>query len=198
MGKLKSDLINIAIFASGSGTNAENIIKYFDSNQNVQIALVLTNKKDAFVLERAKQYSVSTAYVTKEQFNNPEILIDILKEHKIDFIVLAGFLLLIPPFLIKEYPNRIINIHPALLPKFGGKGMYGSKVHKAVLEQKEKESGISIHYVNENYDEGKLIFQSRFPLTENTSLSDLEKKIHQEEYIHYPAVIEKTINLIFG
>lgn len=191
-------MINIAIFASGSGTNAENIIKYFKTNEKINIALVLSNKKDATVLERAQKHSVPNIFLSKEDFKDPNKLLSILDNSKIDFIVLAGFLLLIPEFLINRFPNKIINIHPALLPKFGGKGMYGSNVHKAVLEQNEKESGISIHFVNENYDEGKLIFQSRFPIDENTGLSELEEKIHAEEYKHYPAVIEKTINLIFG
>ncbi len=191
-------MINIAIFASGSGTNAKNIIRYFQSSKNVKTALVISNKEDAFVLERAQKLNVPTKFISREEFKDQETLLAILKKYEIDFIVLAGFLLLIPEFLIKEFPNKIINIHPALLPKFGGKGMYGSNVHKAVLDQNEKESGISIHYVNEKYDEGKLIFQSRFPINENTDLSDLEEKIHQEEYKHYPTVIEKTINLIFG
>jgi phosphoribosylglycinamide formyltransferase-1 len=186
---------NIAIFASGSGTNAENIIKYFSNSDTVKVNLVLANKKDAFVLKRIKPYNIEGLFLPRSEFRNTETLIPILDSSEIDFIVLAGFLQLIPEFLIEKYPKKIINIHPALLPKFGGKGMYGSNVHRAVLEAKEKESGISIHYVNEHFDEGELIFQSKFPINENTSLEELERKIHIEEYDHYPRIIEKTINL---
>lgn len=191
-------MINVAIFASGSGTNAEKIIQHFQDNIQIQICLVLSNKADAGVHARAKKYGIKSLTYSRNDFNRSEVLLHTLKEHKIDFVVLAGFLLLIPEFLIQEYPNKIVNIHPALLPKFGGKGMYGSNVHKAVLAAKEKESGISIHLVNEHYDEGKIIFQSKFELAENETLESLEEKIHAEEYKHYPSVIEKTINLIIS
>jgi phosphoribosylglycinamide formyltransferase-1 len=191
-------LINIAIFASGSGSNAENIVKYFRNHRNIRVALILSNREDAYVLERAKNLDIPAVYLSKNDFRNPDVILPKLSSSKIDFIVLAGFLLLIPYFLIEAYPDRIVNIHPALLPKFGGKGMFGSNVHRAVLEAGEKESGISIHYVNENYDEGRIIFQSAFEITPEMSLEKLESKIHEEEYRHYPPVIEKTINLIFG
>ncbi len=146
---------NIAIFASGSGTNAENIIKYFANDEIVNIALIISNKKDAFVHERVKSYGIESVTFSKNDFETTDKVLDILKEREIDFIVLAGFLLKVPENLINAYPDGIINIHPALLPKYGGKGgMYGDNVHKAVVENGEKESGITIHYVNENYDEG--------------------------------------------
>lgn len=198
MGKLKEPLINIAIFASGSGTNAEKIAQYFKDHPKIRVARILSNKADAFVLERAKRLHIPATFLSKKEFNDPQVLVPMLKSSKINFIVLAGFLLLIPSFLIDAFPDRIINIHPALLPKFGGKGMYGSNVHKAVLEAGEKETGISIHFVNERYDEGKIIFQSSFEITPGMRLEELEFKIHEEEYRHYPHVIEKTINLIFG
>jgi len=184
---------NIAIFASGSGTNAENIINYFKNNDDVNIALIVSNKKDAYVLERAKKYGIRTSVLPKKDFQNKEKVLQLLKENNIDFIVLAGFLLLIPEFLIDEYPDKIINIHPALLPKYGGKGMYGDNVHKAVIEAKEKESGITIHYVNKDYDKGEIIFQAKCKIDENDSYQDLASKIHSLEYEYFPKIIEQVL-----
>ncbi len=187
-------MINIAIFASGSGTNAENIIKYFADNQNIKISVVLTNKADAFVLQRAEKLSVPTAVFNREEFYNSDKVLNILKQYDTNLIVLAGFLWLIPTNLTNNYPNKIINIHPALLPAYGGKGMYGDNVHKAVVQNKETESGITIHYVNEKYDEGEIIFQSKC-LVEPTDTPDLlAKKIHKLEYAHFPKVIEQVAN----
>lgn len=190
-------MINIAIFASGSGSNAENIFEYFKNSEKIKVSLILSNRKNAYVLERAEKMNVEGIYVYKDKFNNKDELLSILQERNIDFIVLAGFLLLIPEFLIEAFPNKIINIHPALLPKFGGKGMYGDNVHRAVLEAEEKESGITIHYVNKDYDKGKIIFQESFEIEENMRMEELVEKIHELEYNHFPKVIEKTINLTF-
>lgn len=188
-------MYKIAIFASGSGSNAENIAYYFRDNDKIKVSLIISNKKDAFVHERAKSLNIPSRYLSPKEIKEESALMQVLKEFDIDFIVLAGFLLLIPEFLIREFPNRIVNIHPALLPKYGGKGMYGSNVHKAVLANNESETGITIHYVNKEYDEGEIIFQSSFKIAENESFESLEKKIHEEEYKHFPSVIEKTINL---
>lgn len=150
---------NIAIFASGSGTNAENIIRYFEGNDSVRVKLVLSNRKDAYVLERAHRLGVPCRAFPKSDWEIAESILDLLREHQIDLIVLAGFLLRIPDALLHAYPNKIINIHPALLPKFGGKGMYGDRVHEAVVMAGESESGITIHYIDEHYDEGSIIFK---------------------------------------
>jgi len=183
----------IAIFASGSGTNAENIITYFAHNQSVKVELILCNKPDALVLERAKKYHIDTFVFSRTDFYESEIVDRVLKEKNIDYIVLAGFLWLIPNQLIKNYPKCIINIHPALLPKYGGKGMFGMKVHEAVIQNKEKESGITIHYVNEHYDEGGIIFQATCNIESDETPETLAVKIHVLEYKHFPEIIEKWV-----
>ena len=184
----------IAIFASGNGSNAENIINYFKENKNVSVSLIVSNKKDAFVLERAKNNNISFVYIPTSSFSQDHVLADLMKKHAISFIVLAGFLLKIPSSLISTFQNKIINIHPALLPKYGGKGMYGSYVHEAVIENKEKESGISIHYVNENYDEGDIVFQAKCDIMATDNPESLAKKIHALEYKHFPLIIDKLLN----
>ncbi len=184
---------NIAIFASGSGTNAENIIRYFEKNDSIKVELVLSNKKDAYVLERATRLGVSCAVFTKDYWAEGREVLDLLKEHSIDFIVLAGFLLRVPDVLLHVYPNKIINIHPALLPKFGGKGMYGDRVHEAVVAAGEKESGITIHYINEHYDEGDIVFQATCPVLPSDSPADVAKKVHALEYQHFSVVIEQLV-----
>lgn len=186
-------MTRIAIFASGSGTNAENIIKHFASNEKIEIACVVTNKKDAFVLKRAENLNIESKFFSKEDFFDSTNVIKYLIEKKINFIVLAGFLLKIPQNIINLFPQNIINIHPALLPKFGGKGMYGDNVHKAVVESKETETGITIHYVNENYDEGAIIFQEKCPVLETDTYEDVAKKVHALEYTHFPIVIENIL-----
>jgi len=186
-------VMNIAIFASGSGTNAENIINYFANNKFVNISLILSNKKEAYVLERAKNHSLASFIFNKNQFYNSTEVLDLLKKKKIDFIVLAGFMWLVPENLIKNYPSKIINIHPALLPKYGGKGMYGNNVHKAVVENKERESGITIHFVNEHYDDGTIIFQAKCEVEEFDTFEDVANKIHLLEYEHFPKIIEHVI-----
>jgi phosphoribosylglycinamide formyltransferase 1 len=186
-------MTRIAIFASGSGSNAENIAIYFSGNPKVEVSLILTNNKNAFVLERAKKLGIKSLIFNKEQFSKTDEILRFLAKNDINLIVLAGFLLKIPENLIKTFPDKIINIHPALLPKFGGKGMYGDKVHQSVVEAKETESGITIHYVNENYDEGKIIFQTKCPVLPSDTYKDVAAKIHQLEYEHFPKVIESLI-----
>jgi phosphoribosylglycinamide formyltransferase-1 len=183
----------IAIFASGSGTNAENIIKYFQNSSKIEIVLVLSNNKNAFVLERAAKLGIESTVFDKATFTDTDDIVRLLKARGIDSIVLAGFLWLIPKNLITAYHNKIINIHPALLPKYGGKGMYGMHVHKSVISNKEKESGISIHYVNEKYDDGDIIFQAKCTVKENDTPEMLAEKIHALEYEHFPKVIEVWI-----
>ncbi|MBI2280918.1 MAG: phosphoribosylglycinamide formyltransferase [Bacteroidetes bacterium] len=178
----------IAIFASGSGSNAENIYNYFKENSEVNISLILTNNPNAFVLERAKKLGIKSLVFNKEQFSKTDEILQYLLQNDINLIVLAGFLLKIP-----ENLHKIINIHPALLPKYGGKGMFGDKVHQSVIANHEKESGITIHLVNENYDEGKIIFQAKCNILLTDKPEDLAKKIHVLEYEHFPKVIEKLL-----
>ena len=187
-------MTRIAIFASGSGSNAENIANHFSNNTEVKIQLFLTNKPNAFVLERAKKLGINSLVFNKKQFSETDEILGVLTENNIDLIVLAGFLLKIPENLIKAYPSKIVNIHPALLPKFGGKGMYGDNVHKAVVHSKEKESGITIHYVNKNYDEGEIIFQAKCPVLPSDSFEDVAQKIHGLEYEYFPKVIDALIH----
>lgn len=184
---------NIAIFASGSGTNAENIIRYFQENDLIRVALVLSNRSDAYVLERAHRLQVPSEVFLKEDWVSGEQILALLHEYHIDFIVLAGFLVRVPERLLHAYPDKIINIHPALLPKFGGKGMYGDRVHEAVVAAGEKESGITIHYINEHYDEGNAIFQATCPVLPTDSPDDVAKKVHALEYEYFPQVIEQVL-----
>lgn len=183
-------MTRIAIFASGSGSNAENIFNYFKKDDTVDISLILTNKPNAFVIERAKNLGVKSLVFTKSDFLETDHILHFLKENDINLIVLAGFLLKIPEKLIKAYPNKIVNIHPALLPKYGGKGMYGNNVHKAVVAAKETESGITIHFVNENYDEGEIIFQAKCSVIESDTFENVASKIHALEYEHFPKAID--------
>ena len=184
---------NIVLMASGSGSNAENIIKYFREKNILHNFHIITNKKDAFVLDRAKNLNVSSEVITKKQ-NDEGVLLDRINELKPDLIVLAGYLLLFPAEIVALYPNKIINIHPALLPKFGGKGMYGSFVHDAVVANKETETGITIHFVSEHYDEGAVIFQAKTTVAEKDTALDVAAKVHELEYEHFPKVIEKLLN----
>ncbi|MGV8946865.1 MAG: phosphoribosylglycinamide formyltransferase [Lutibacter sp.] len=182
----------IAILASGSGTNAENIINYFKNSDLISVTLVLSNKKDAKVLERATNLGISNRNFHKSDFIDTNVVLNLLKE-RADYLILAGFLLKIPKKMIEAFPNRIINIHPALLPKYGGKGMYGMQVHNAIVENREKQTGITIHYVNENYDEGAIIFQKSFEVLESDTAEDVAQKIHLLEYEFFPKIIEKVI-----
>lgn len=184
----------IAILASGNGSNAENIIRYFQSRGNeAEVALVISNKADAKVLSRAEALGVPSIVVPKRDFNNEEFLTELMRDNRIDFIVLAGFLLMIPDFLISLYPEKIVNIHPSLLPKYGGKGMYGSHVHEAVVAAGEKESGITIHLVNEHCDGGRIVFQAKVPVDRDDTPDDVATKVHALEYAHFPHVIEKLV-----
>ncbi|MFH0866117.1 MAG: phosphoribosylglycinamide formyltransferase [Bacteroidota bacterium] len=185
--------MNIALFASGSGTNAQRIIEYFSGNTDIKVAAVLSNKNDAYVLQRAQKLNVPSFVFSAKELKETDIVEQKLEEYKIDFIVLAGFLLMVPPSLIKKFHDKIINIHPALLPKYGGKGMYGEHVHKAVITAGEKESGISIHYVNENYDEGNIIFQARCEVLKNDTPETLASRIHELEHKYYPVILEKIM-----
>jgi len=180
-----------AIFASGSGSNAERIITFFEGNNSITFPVIISNRADAFVHERAKKLGVQSFTFNRLQFENGDVL-SFLKSNSIDFIVLAGFLLKIPEALISAYPNRIINIHPALLPKYGGKGMYGHYVHEAVVAAGEKETGITIHYVNENYDEGQIIFQARCKVLPTDSPDSVAAKVHELEYRYFPEIIKRT------
>ncbi len=182
----------IAILASGSGTNAEAIIQHFKGSDKVKIATIASNKKDAYVLERAQKYDIPYFSFTKKEMEEG-LLEQSLLGIEVDLIVLAGFLLKVPDELIKKFPNRIINIHPALLPKFGGKGMYGSRVHEAVKEKGEKETGITIHYVNEKYDDGRIIFQESVPVNEGDSPDEIAQKVHELEHKYFPKVIESLL-----
>ena len=188
--------MNIAIFASGSGTNAENISKYFQKSASIKVKLVISNKSDAYVLQRAKNLNIDSLYMNKEELADKNYLIDVLKDNKIDLIVLAGYLKLIPAFLIEAFPNRIINIHPALLPKFGGKGMYGMHVHRAVVEKQEAETGITVHYVNAKYDEGNIIAQFKCVLDKSDTPENVADKIHILEMENFPQTIENLIETI--
>jgi len=188
--------INIAIFVSGSGTNCENLIKYFADSERVCCALVVSNKADAYALVRAERLGVPTAVMPKVQLNDERLMMALMQQHHIDFIVLAGFLPLVPNFLIDAYPRRIINIHPALLPKFGGKGMWGHHVHEAVKAAGETETGMTVHYVTPVCDSGEIIAQYRTPLSPDDTIDDIAEKEHQLEMKYFPKIVEKVLNEI--
>lgn len=183
--------LRIAIFASGSGSNAENIVHYFSGSSEFQFPLIISNQPNAYIHKRAETLKIPSFTFTKEQFFDAKPVLELLTEYNIDAIVLAGFLLKIPTLLIQHFPDKIINIHPALLPKFGGKGMYGARVHQAVKEAGEPETGITIHYVNENYDDGNIIFQARCPISATDTAEMIAAKVHLLEHEYYPQVIEK-------
>jgi phosphoribosylglycinamide formyltransferase-1 len=182
----------IVIFASGSGTNAQRIVEYFADYTNINIVSIFCNNPNAYVIERAAKMKIPCQLFSKDDFLSGKVLSD-LELYNPSLIVLAGFLWLIPPQMVKAFPDRIINIHPALLPKYGGKGMYGMRVHESVIENCETESGITIHLVNEKYDEGNVLFQAKCVVNEFDTPDDLAEKIHQLEYEHFPKVIEKLL-----
>ena len=187
-------MIKIAIFASGSGTNAQRITEYFrDRPGFIAVDLILSNRKDAFVLERAKNLGIPSVTFSRQEFYGTYHISDLLKQHSIEYVILAGFLWLIPDSLLKVYPDKILNIHPALLPGYGGKGMYGMKVHEAVISNHDKESGITVHLVNERYDEGQILFQAKCIIEESDTPESLAEKIHALEYQYFPRVIEHYI-----
>lgn len=183
----------IAVFASGNGTNCENIIKYFSQSTIAKVNLVVSNNANSKVVERAKNLGVDVRIIGKEDLKNNNLVLKLLEEYNISYIVLAGFLLFIPEFLIEAFKNKIVNIHPSLLPKYGGKGMYGMNVHEAVRRNNEKESGITIHIVNNEYDKGNIIAQFTTPLSATDTANDISAKVHELEYAYYPKVIEKLI-----
>lgn len=187
---------NIAIFASGNGTNAERIVTYFAKKEIAQVSLVLTNKKDAGVIERSKRLQISCLVFDRNTFYQTDEIILTLKKNQIDLVVLAGFLWLVPKNILETYPNRIVNIHPALLPKYGGKGMFGHHVHEAVIDSEDKTSGITIHFVNEKYDDGQIIFQKEVEIEAGETPDSLAEKIHKLEYRHFPEVIESLLQKI--
>ncbi|MFM7021434.1 MAG: phosphoribosylglycinamide formyltransferase [Flavobacteriales bacterium] len=185
--------MNIAVFASGSGSNAQRIFEHFEKHPSIKVALLVCNKPDAFVIERAKKFGIPVLLINKSSFADENFFLAELKKFNIDFIVLAGFLWLIPPYLVKAFSDKMVNIHPALLPKYGGKGMHGMHVHKAVCENKEKESGITIHYVNEIYDSGAIIFQATCNV-DGLAPEDIAKAVLQLEHEHFPKVVEKLLS----
>jgi len=184
---------NIAIFASGSGTNAQKLIEYFSNKKTAKVKLILSNNADALVLERARKFSITARIFDRDDLYTYGKVLKMLLENDIYFIVLAGFLWLIPDEILDHFPGRVVNIHPALLPDYGGKGMYGSRVHRAVIDNKEKESGISIHYVNSRYDEGDIIFQARCDVRPDDSPESLAERIHMLEHQYYPRIVEEVI-----
>lgn len=186
-------MLNIAIFASGTGSNAKKIIEHFKTNSDIQVKLVVSNKKTAAVLDMAASFGIDTKVITRKEFYNTTDLLTTLSEYSIDFIALAGFLWLIPTYLVEAYPRKMVNIHPALLPKFGGKGMYGSHVHEAVAAAQEPISGMTIHFVNEQYDEGNIIFQAHCYLTPNDTPKDIARKVLVLEHQYFSQVIEQLL-----
>lgn len=185
--------MNIAIFVSGSGSNCENIIQYFQNNKQANIALVVSNRSDAYALVRAKRLNVPTEVLPKAEFNNQEMVMKLMADYRIDFIVLAGFLLMIPDWLISAYQHRMINLHPALLPKFGGIGMYGHYVHEAVRKANETETGMTVHWVSPVCDGGEIIAQFRTPITPDDTPDDIAAKEYVLEMKHFPQVIEAIL-----
>lgn len=185
---------NIAIFASGSGTNAENLIRFFRTHPVARVKLVLTNRPGAKVIERAQSYHIETFVFDRDGFYHTGEVAAVLEEKGIDFIVLAGFLWLVPDPILERFDNKIVNIHPALLPKFGGKGMFGRHVHEAVIASGDKFSGITIHRVNQHYDQGDIVFQATCPVVPGETPESLALKIHDLEYTHFPRVVEQLLN----
>ncbi|WMJ71698.1 phosphoribosylglycinamide formyltransferase [Cytophagaceae bacterium ABcell3] len=190
---VKDSQINIAVFCSGSGSNAQKIFEYFRDRKDVNIVATMCNKKDAYALERAKKFNIPTRVFNKEEFAHSDVIVNELKALKTDWVILAGFLWLIPDRLLEAFPGKIINIHPALLPAYGGKGMYGMYVHQAVLDAKEKQTGITVHYINENYDEGEIIFQAACDIGDCYSPEMVAKKVQSLEHQHYPRIIDELI-----
>ena len=187
-------MTNITIFVSGNGTNCENIIRYFKDNKNINVCLVISNRPDAYALVRAAKYDVPCKVLSKQEINDSDVIIPLLESFKINFIVLAGFMLMIPQFITEKYDCKIVNIHPSLLPKFGGKGMYGHHVHEAVKNAGETETGITIHYVSDVCDGGEIIAQFKTPLSPDDTPEDIEAKVHVLEQRHFPEVIRQAVN----
>lgn len=194
-GFLKNILVKkrIAIFASGSGSNAQKIMEHFKYSEVAEVALVLCNNSDAYVLQRADNFEVPTHVFDRKEFFESDNVVKVLKNLRIDLVVLAGFLWLVPKNIIQAFPNQILNIHPALLPKYGGKGMYGDHVHQAVLDANEEETGITIHFVNEKFDDGEILYQSKFKIEADDTIDIIKFNVQQLEHQHYPRVIENIV-----
>lgn len=192
------DKINIAVFVSGSGSNCENLIRYFKSSERMGVSLVVSNKADAYALVRSERLGVPTAVVSKAELNDDSVMLPLLRKYEIGFIVLAGFLPLVPNFLIEAFPRRIVNLHPALLPKFGGKGMWGHHVHEAVKAAGEKETGMTVHWVTPVCDSGEIIAQYRVALSPDDSTDDIAEKEHQLEMKYFPSVVEQVVSEILA
>jgi len=185
---------HVAIFASGSGSNAAQLASYFDNHSVIKVSCLVSNRKQAGVFERLSRYKeITPLYIPKDDWNNADVVLGLMQKHEVDYIILAGFLLKIPAYLIQEFPNKIINIHPALLPKYGGKGMYGMHVHEAVKLAKETESGITIHLVNEEFDKGEMVFQASCDVAENDTAEDIASKVQALEHKHFAKEVEKQI-----
>ncbi len=184
---------NIAIFASGTGSNAKKIVEHFKHNPNINVCLIVSNKADAPVLDMARENGIETLVIDRAFFYQSEDIFNYFNKYSIGFVVLAGFLWLVPSYMVRAFPGRMVNIHPALLPKYGGKGMYGMRVHEAVKAAGETETGITIHYVNEHYDEGDVLFQAKCPVLPEDTPEDIAHKIHKLEHKHFPAVIEQIL-----
>lgn len=187
--------INLSVFASGSGTNCENLIRYFQTSEHIRVSLVVSNKADALVLQRAQRLGVPSVVVPKADLANPDVIMPLLRQYHIDFIVLAGFLPLVPDYIVKAYPRRIVNIHPSLLPKYGGKGMWGHHVHEAVKAAGESETGMTVHYVSDVCDSGEIIAQFKVALSPNDTPDDIAAKEHVLEMEHFPKVVEQVVLL---
>jgi phosphoribosylglycinamide formyltransferase 1 len=184
---------NLAIFASGGGSNAQKIIEYFDHHPYIKVALVVTNRKSAGVIGIAEQYNISWKYIPKQDFTNEDLVLTLMEQYKIDYIALAGFLLMIPDYLIQKFDGKIVNIHPSLLPNYGGPGMYGHFVHEAVKASRDKESGCTIHLVNQKYDDGEILFQARCPVNQGDTSEDIARNVLKLEHLNYAPVIEKFV-----
>ena len=185
---------NLAIFASGTGSNATKIVEYFRNSNHINVSLIVSNKSKAGVLRMAEENEIPTLILNRQEFYETESILEKLNTYSIDYLILAGFLWLIPKCLVQAFENRIINIHPALLPKYGGKGMYGMHVHRAVKEAREKESGMTIHFVNEQYDDGAIIYQAKCSLEENDSPDDIARKVLKLEHTYFAKVIEEVVS----
>jgi len=191
-------MYNISIFASGNGTNAQAIIDFFANSTSVCVKLIVCDNPNAYVIERAKNHSIACMLVNKQSFNDKAFMLGLLKDNSIDFIVLAGFLKLVPKFIVEQFENKIVNIHPSLIPLHCGKGMYGDNVHNDVLKCGDKESGITIHFVNQNFDEGAIIFQAKCPVMPDDDAHSLASRIHVLEHEYFPKVIQETITKVLG
>ncbi len=189
---------NVTIFASGSGSNAENIFNYFKNSKLVRIGLLITDNPKAFVIERCRRHSVPCLVLSKRLIDDTDFMLGVLRDFRTNFVVLAGYIKLVPDYIVTAFDQRIVNIHPSLLPKHGGKGMYGSRVHQSVLDSGDKESGITIHFIDNDYDRGSVIFQAKCPVLPDDTADTLAQRVHALEYEHYPKVIEDTIIKVLG